>query len=332
MAEWREGAARCRSCSASKPDVDFRRTSDVGCSDFALSGGHTAARALARVEPRLRRRSKRRAPLGVRGRTGSSSASARTVAGRSRGRGVTLGPARSGVGSACVSEAAGPNGGHTRGEGAAEGGAPAAAQEGRGVSELPEAKSPHRSEGFAWAPTIVGQEKLTDALELDRRLFQHGEDCLPLRTCQADDLRLEQKSRLEFPSQRPTNDRDEFANDPVPNFDSTHNTGTNLSVVAPVTELHEAHRGRGSFVRAALPPTARDLESPPSPARESARERRPRSVVRLVVRDLFGRDRYFGASIDARDLRRELCKRGPDGLEDPSQVIVSPSAGSFSPV
>ena len=89
------------------------------------------------------------------------------------------------------------------------------------MSELPEAKSPHRSEGFAWAPTIVGQEKLTDALELDRRLFQRGEDCLPLRTCQANDLRLEQKSRLQFPSQRPTNDRGEFANDPVPNLDST---------------------------------------------------------------------------------------------------------------
>ena len=99
--------------------------------------------------------------------------------------------------------------------------------------------------------TIVGQEKLTDALELDRRLFQRGEDCLPLRTCQANDLRLEQKSRLEFPSQRPTNDRGEFANDPVPNLDSTQQHRNQ-----PIWFAMKRHRGRGSFVRAALPPTA----------------------------------------------------------------------------
>ena len=88
-------------------------------------------------------------------------------------------------------------------------------------TQQPKPQIPYRSEGFAWAPTIVLQEQLTDALELARRVFQRRENRRPLLTCQANDLRPEQKSRLESASQRPSDDRGEFANDPLPDLDST---------------------------------------------------------------------------------------------------------------
>ena len=62
-------------------------------------------------------------------------------------------------------------------------------------------------------------------------------------------------------------------------------------------------------------PRTRPTCSSSSTARSSATA----FVVRLAVRDLFGRDRYFGASIDARDLRREFVQAWTRRAEDASQ-------------
>ena len=99
-----------------------------------------------------------------------------------------------------------------------------------------------------------------------------------------------------------------------------------------MTELHEAaSRQRIVCAGGAAPHRAVTSSSTSPPLLGCLRARRPRSVVRLVVRDLFGRDRYFGASIDARDLRREFVQAWTRRAEDPSQGDRFSLGGEFLP-
>ena len=91
------------------------------------------------------------------------------------------------------------------------------------------------SEAFAWAPTILGQEQLTDALELARRILQRGENRRPLLTCQAHDLRPEQESRLEFPLSDPLTIAASSRTTRSPTSTPPNNTAANLSVVSAST-------------------------------------------------------------------------------------------------